>query len=854
MTMKSNTLIYLFATILWLAATAISAQTRISGTVVDSASSQAIGNANVMLSRSGHTVSFTRSSSGGTFAIEAKNGDFIVAAFLGYKKQSVKIPSECFNGTTNKSLTIRLSPTAFALKEVNVSAGRLVGKADTISFDIGKFADKRDNSLKDVLKKLPGIDVADNGQVSFNGKAINRFAVEGMDMTGGRYNKLNETLKAKDVDKAEVIDHDQPIKALQGKVFSDAVALNIKLKPEAHDRWLATLRPGAAAGFPLKTAEFIGSADAIQIGKKRQRMYDGEYDRSGRDVSQDNDILAFGGSTRYNAGASTPQWLAPKSLQTPIDASRMRFNRSHDWSIKGVSKTKKGSERRITAGYLHATEDQQTRNQSIYFRDGGKSETTDEMGNSTMRKARIYIDLSQNTNTEKAYGNEYFLLEATKNESFSNLRNSGTGSTQELVKMPELRALNSFSRLWSGDRRNVEVSSELDFHYAPMSLNDGNVEKKLRNLLFHTDENATLTLERHLITHRYTFGVEAEHLNIESGNTKLAAKASPNWQYRKGKTRIMLDIPMEWAFFSYKPTTAKRHDKSVFAASPSVYANIRPGNRTEWIMASGLNQNNGTWADFALGEYQKDYRTTVKTNGVVPKTSIFHARAEFNYKRPIRETFFTATLLYNRQWANTATDIDISNGQYILNIIKRDNHSQTAEAKVWFSKGFYKIYLKTKLSMEYAFAEGLQLYSGVASKYRSNAVAANPEITFSPSFGTFTYKGRFGLNWLSTDGMAQKRLLGWRQEASYTQSIGPVDLTLAAVHHRSQLQSGSVVNALLADASAVWRMKKARLALSVRNLFDKCLYATTTYGSAMSSTTYYELRPREIVLSAQISL
>ena len=37
------------------------------------------------------------------------------------------------------------------------------------------------DSIKDVLKKLPGVDIDDNGQVKYKGKAIDHYFVEGMD-------------------------------------------------------------------------------------------------------------------------------------------------------------------------------------------------------------------------------------------------------------------------------------------------------------------------------------------------------------------------------------------------------------------------------------------------------------------------------------------------------------------------------------------------------------------------------------------------------------------------------------------------------------------------------------------------
>ena len=83
--------------------------------------------------------------------------------------------------------------------------------------------------------------------------------------------------------KAEVIEHDQPIKALRNKVFSDNIAMNVTLKDEARDRLSVTLRPYISVGKPTHIA---GSANILQIGKRKQIMYDAIYDRRGRDVAQ----------------------------------------------------------------------------------------------------------------------------------------------------------------------------------------------------------------------------------------------------------------------------------------------------------------------------------------------------------------------------------------------------------------------------------------------------------------------------------------------------------------------------------------------------------------------------------------
>ena len=111
--------------------------------------------------------------------------------YMGYKKTKTAVSS-------GKETIISMASTAFVLKEVQVKGSRITGR-DTISFDLTRFANERDNSLKDVLKKLPGVDIEKNGRINYNGKPINRFTVEGLDLTGGKYNQLEENIKAKDV-------------------------------------------------------------------------------------------------------------------------------------------------------------------------------------------------------------------------------------------------------------------------------------------------------------------------------------------------------------------------------------------------------------------------------------------------------------------------------------------------------------------------------------------------------------------------------------------------------------------------------------------------------------------------------
>ena len=86
---------------------------------------------------------------------------------MGYGRQSVNLDSVSF------PLTVYLEPGATLLKEVTVKADRIREQGDTISYNVGSFAQSHDRTIGDVLKRMPGIDVSQSGKIQYQGEDIN---------------------------------------------------------------------------------------------------------------------------------------------------------------------------------------------------------------------------------------------------------------------------------------------------------------------------------------------------------------------------------------------------------------------------------------------------------------------------------------------------------------------------------------------------------------------------------------------------------------------------------------------------------------------------------------------------------
>ena len=829
--------------------------TVIHGYVEDSLTHNRLANVSITLLRNGKPLKFTRTKEDGTFVFpttEKQANDKLQATFMGYKKTKTSISS-------GKETVISMASTAFVLKEVQVKGSRITGR-DTISFDLTRFANERDNSLKDVLKKLPGVDIEKNGRINYNGKPINRFTVEGLDLTGGKYNQLEENIKAKDVKKAEVIEHDQPIKALQNKTFTDNVAMNIALKDSARDKLMPTLKPYLLVGHPSHVG---GSINIMQIGKKKQMMYDAEYDRTGKNLGYAlNQLASY--SNRL-APASLPSWISVPSLDAPIDEERLRFNTSQKYSINHIKKNKDDAETRIEANYLRTVTRQERENQSIYDLGGDAPTVTTEHNYKTMISDAFNLQWENKVNKAEHYGNESISLSAAQNDGLSNINDTLT----QRVRIPKLDLSASIYRLFVFKKSQLSWRSTADYHHGVADLYVNDDRNRIRTNLWHTAHALQWMKNRFHWTQEYRMSIDLNniytkyqersdeigknggfignsHDEIGQNSLNITGKFTPYWQYKTETFRMSFSPDFIWERFTYP-------QKTLLTVSPYLYLYKKLDFRRELTIFTGYSTGTGNATNYAIKQYRKSYRSWYTSSDIIPITRSLYGKLSYDYKRPIKEIFFSASVNASKNWMNTASDLRIVDGKYYTSLYKQDSKSENIGGSLYISKGFYDLHLKTRLEGSYNYSKGEQYSSGKAISYTADNYTVKPSIDFSPSWCAFSYEGEFSFYNSKRQKMAKSSLFNWRQSVSATATISHVDLSFSLVHYRNELQEGNHLNTLLGDASAVWRMKKLRLSAELRNLFNKKNYMETIYSGISTLTDSYHLRPRELMISAQYS-
>ncbi len=186
--------------------------------------------------KTGTTSKFTFTDINGKFEL---NNDFgnvnsvlAIASSPGYKNDSIRIPIN--NQQKTYDTNFELSKTSFTIEEVKIQAKRkpIEIKKDTVVYNPENFIDGSEKNVEDLLKKLPGLEVKDDGSIQFKGKTVVAVMLDGGDLFNSNYMIGTRSINPNIIDQVEAIENwsDNPI--LKQLNSEDKVAINLKLKKD----------------------------------------------------------------------------------------------------------------------------------------------------------------------------------------------------------------------------------------------------------------------------------------------------------------------------------------------------------------------------------------------------------------------------------------------------------------------------------------------------------------------------------------------------------------------------------------------------------------------------------------------
>lgn len=207
-------------------------QYKVTGRVIDSTLSP-INDANIMLISESDTLKTTSD----------KNGEYIfkITDLHNFRLKISHIGYTEFNrlfSSTHDSENLRLDPIKLKiytkkLAEVSVKAKvqPILFKKDTTEYNVGSFTVDDNDFVEDLLKKLPGLELDRNKNLTSEGKQVTKLRVNGRDFFTGNIQEFITQLPAGILSKVQIINDYGDDAAFSGiKTVSSAKMLNLVTK------------------------------------------------------------------------------------------------------------------------------------------------------------------------------------------------------------------------------------------------------------------------------------------------------------------------------------------------------------------------------------------------------------------------------------------------------------------------------------------------------------------------------------------------------------------------------------------------------------------------------------------------
>ena len=839
------------------------AQVNVSGTVVDMESNEPLTGAPVIVKGAdGKIKKFASSKSDGGFfmTIPSVNGCCLEVTMMSFAKQSIPLDSAIF------PLTVYMEPGTTLLKEVTVKADRIREQGDTITYNVGSFAQQQDRSIGDVLKRMPGIDVANNGKIQYQGEDINKFYIEGSDLLGGKYGIATNGISHEDVGAVEVMENHQPMQVLSGISFSDKAAINLKLKNKAKATWSFHGDAGGGYSWQPDGAIWDGELFAMAVMPNFQNITTFKTNNIGEDLSaQATDFFASRRGTdlsRY-VGLSLPG--VPN-----LSRKRTLFNRSALVSTNALWKLGRG-EFKTQIDYSFNRITAEAANVTTYFLNDGNRVVT-EVRNGVDRSHSLSGKFIYELNQKTAFINNTLKT----NIDWDDVQLGVTGSlpNDQTASLPDYYVGNDFKIIKRFNGKHlVTFISKNEWESLPqtlsVSMNEALMRQQVKDHAFYTNESAayaisvkgiTISLEggvkgyfRTLNTdlHDMPEEIPGETTNVLNTNY-FTVYATPKFEYWVKRVNFSLSAPVSFAHYTFDKALANRSEAYF---SPSLSMNWKPNNRFEMSVSGGTGRSPMDLSLIQPGYVMTNYRSFRRGVDDFYNSTSQNVSANISYKHTRRGLFANAFVM--QSWShNPYTLAQQLYGDYVV----YSYTSAKSDGQMLMASG--------NIGKTLDFMRGSANINGSFSRNESHLISENSSVN---SVGTSWSAGAkingSPLRWLSFDyrfEWASSRMTMNGINASWLRNMENELLLnimphkkwewhISGEHYRNELTSDQFKNVFLLDTKVIYKLnKRLELSASLSNIFNQRTYNYTTYNQLTSFESQRWLRGRELLISISL--
>lgn len=499
---KKTLLLFLFI-LIWAQSDAQTLRS-ISGTIQDTTGSPLPGT--VVKIKAGTDSLSTSADANGTFRFRAvKSGAFtLTAAFIGFQTYIKQYNLE--NSDKQVKLPpIQLKVSVNELDEVVITGITPVKvKEDTIEYDARAFKVREGEAAEEMVKKLPGVAVDKNGNITAQGKPITRVRVNGKDFFGGDVQTATQNLPADIIQNLQIIDDYGDQANLTGiKTDEPEKILNINTQPGKKKGYFgrATLAGG-------NNERYIGRINANNFKDEQQISLLGSLNNTNANIFRRGDDDGDNGSDGITNTKSIglnyrDEW-----------SEKIESNGSYSFSNR-VNNTIGTSLRQNIYQDFTRFDNSSTNNNNNNINHRFSWET--EFNIDSSNYIEISPEISYNTSQTENSG-----LTLTNLLNTSSVRNNNSATR---TATPDIELDLLYNHKFSKQGRNFSLNAEIDF-------SDRDQDRNLQNNYTNTDSAGNVTLQN-----QYQF------IGIDNKSTRTSMRLS----YREPIGKLsFLEMNYDW--------------------------------------------------------------------------------------------------------------------------------------------------------------------------------------------------------------------------------------------------------------------------------------------------------------------
>lgn len=841
------------------ATTMLTAQTLLTGRVVAELTRKPLARVSVVAEdKNLQPVAYALTKNDGSFCIKLAAGktyDALTFSLLGHAMQSI----ECEEFRNGQTVVMEEAP--YELKEVEVRSKRLRQRNDTLSYSVSGFRQQQDRSIADVIAKMPGLEVADNGTIKFQGKPINRFYIEGMDLMGKQYALASENINAFKVREVQVLRNHQDIKTLRGTQFSDHAALNLVLEKDAKGVWTGLIEAGLGMTMQESEAERLlreGRVMAMMFGGKTQSLSMYKWNNTGKSIKDEVRNLIRNERTIEGIPSLTPDI----TLDAPdLMEHRYLMNDSRLLATNWLTKAGKDATIRLQlSGLLNQTNGWRSTLTTYSDALGGNIITELEEGRMNNSEWKGELEYKYN-------GGQLYVDNVA-----GGYMDFNSSQAKTLLNDTELRQEAKPRRWWVGDNlrivksmgnsRSLQLSASAGYSYQPGTLLLADLTTQ--HVDHHCAEAGANLTFRHKLFRRlsvsYLAGINYNRQQFTAWRESSISQSNRYWWI---SSHLMPTVRIKTGKLAWSASAdlrmLSRHfmeqSETRFVAEPSASISYKLSGRLQFKGSYRYGWTPAMLSDMTEIPLFKNYRTYTTGTGCLDASGRHQGLLRIEYTDPVSGLFSHAdalyayqdkTPIYNRSldgvmYHREATGIysdtrlwqlngrvskSLGTMKFLIAIdgsLQRYSYSAMMSRQMW---GFHNNNCRAGLSLSLRPLPILSIEEKSQYQYSKQVCTERHELD-SPALRSFNHRLRVFL-------LPGKWQMEWSHE----------------VYHSND---HSVSLTYFSDLSISYRTKAYEAGVSVNNLFGSKNYERTLIAADATTCIVNSLRPREIMFKASMN-